>query len=352
MELDEARKRIEDIDRRIVELLAERLRLAEEIAKTKLVKGLNIVDDAREVELRLMWRKLAAAYGVPLELIERVFDCVLSYSKEVQFRILDSRMCKPENSIGSVAILGYGRMAQALGKLLVRGGYSVVVTGRDVDRAKSLANTIGCGFGTVEEVLRGCRYVLLALSPKAFEEGFVDGIAKDLSGKVVMDILSAKGRIFRYLEELSKLRQFHYVSTHPLFGPSTPAQGQKIVLIPSETGTTVLNDVVKLWKCCGLDVVIASFEEHEKAMAIVQVLTHLVLLAFEHSANVLSEKLGVNHVRFSTPTFKEVMAIVTRLNEIRDVVIEIQKNNLFSPFVHKVLLDTLSNLVSSLGGDK
>lgn len=349
MEINDIRKRIEDIDRHIVELLAERLKLSEEVAKIKLRRGVNIVDDAREVELRLLWRRFAVIYNIPLDFIEQIFSVVLNYSKNIQLKTLTDNICTRDKSISnSITIVGYGRMAQALGTLLAK-YYDVTITGRDLGKADALAKAIGCKANILKMALQEGRYIVLALSPEAFEDSFILRIAENVYEKIVMDILSAKGKLFKQLEELSRKYQFHYISTHPLFGPSTPAIGQKIVLTPSETGKDVIDEVTTLWRCAGLDVIIAELEEHEKAMAVVQVLTHLLLLIFEYSIEELSKKLNINYMKFSTPTFREIVTIMNRLNEIKDVVFEIQKNNAFSALVHKVFLDIVSKIVPQLG---
>lgn len=350
MSLEETRRRIEEIDKNIVELISKRLKLVEEIAKIKARGGLGIVDDMREVELKILWRRYATSYGVPLSLVERIFSVLLSYSKDIQFNVVTNRECyEHAKACGAIAIIGYGRMARALGMLLVNKGYEVIISGRDIGKAKALAKDVGCIASRLDDALRNSRYVLLTLSPRAFEERFIDKIAGELHEKIVMDILSAKGSIYKHLEELSKIHHFYYISVHPLFGPSTPAAGQKIVLIPSETGTEFVNEVVKLWKCASLDPLVTSFEEHEKAMSIVQVLTHLLILVFEASLNELSRKLSVDYIKFSTPTFKEFLAITFRLDEIRDVVLEIQKNNIFSPLVRETVLEIVKRVISQLG---
>lgn len=350
MRIEEIRRDIEEVDRSIIELLAKRLKLVEEIAKLKQAKNMSIVDDIREVELKLFWRKSASMYCIPLDLVDQMFSLILSYSKDVQLKSTVYNSCPTDR--GGIAIVGYGKMAQALGTILIRGGYSVTVTGKDQGKANILAKTLGCKASSIGEAIQDNKYVVLALSMEAFKSGFIDGVVKHMSGKIVMDILSAKSWVFKYLERLSKDRQFHYVSTHPLFGPSTTAVGQKIVLMPSETGSEVLEEVVLLWRCVGLDTVIAEYEEHEKAMAIVQVLTHLLLTVFQLSAEELSKKLDVSYVKFSTPTFREITAVVLRLSGIRDTILEIQKNNIFTPLVYEVVLNVVNNLVAQLGGDR
>ncbi|MEM1541654.1 MAG: bifunctional chorismate mutase/prephenate dehydrogenase [Ignisphaera sp.] len=350
MDIAEIRKKIDDIDRQIIELLSRRLELVKSIAEHKRSYGLSINDEAREIDLSIKWRKLAATYGVPPDLVEQILEEILKHSKKLQLDVIKSiDGCRSVYG-ARVAIVGYGKMGKALGSQIIRRGFEVVITGRDIDKAKTVARELGCSAIELEKALTTCNHIILALSLQAYLDGFVDIIARHMSGKIVMDILSSKNLVYEYVEKLSHVYGFAYVSTHPLFGPSTSAYGQKIAVIPSGSGKDVLEDVVDFWRCVGLDPVVVSYEEHEKAMAVVQVLTHMLILLFQLGVEELSKELGIDPLKLSTPTFRELTAISIRLNEIKDVVYEIQKNNSFSPLVHEKIFVLFRKIVERLGG--
>ncbi|MEM3980637.1 MAG: prephenate dehydrogenase/arogenate dehydrogenase family protein [Ignisphaera sp.] len=350
MNVGEIRKRIDEIDEEIINLLARRLSLAKVIAEIKTNLGQSISDDIREVELTLRWRRLATAYRVPWGLAEQILRAILVYSKKIQLSIV-SKNCNHRLK-ETVVIVGYGRMGKALAIQITRRGFDVVLSGRNIDKAKAIAREIKCRAEPLDNAIGMGKYIILALPVKAYEEGFVDGIAASLSKRIVMDILSSKAWVYKYLEELSSKHGFYYVSTHPLFGPLTPVEGQKIAVIPSATGRDVLVDVVDFWRCVELDPVIVSYEEHEKAMAIVQVLPHLYILSFQALVEELSEELAVDPYKLSTPTFKELIAVAKRLNEIKDTVYEIQKSNPFSPLVHNQIIKSIQRFSEVILGGK
>lgn len=80
-ELAALRKRIDEIDRGLVGLLAERRRSVAEVARVKKTLGLGAVDSARELELRERWAKMAREAGVPEEAALGVLDAVLGPSR-------------------------------------------------------------------------------------------------------------------------------------------------------------------------------------------------------------------------------------------------------------------------------
>lgn len=350
MDINEVRKQIDDVDEEIVKLIAKRISLIKTIAKIKASLNQSVADDSRDVELIVKWRKLSTLHGVPWELAEQILKEILVYSKKIQLNIIAENVCHSYRE--AVVVVGYGRMGKSLAIQMIRKGLEVVVAGRSDEKAEAMAKEVGCNAKPLDEAVSMGRYIILAVPPQAYEEKFVESIAEKLGEKIVMDILSSKSWIYSYLEELSLKHRFYYVSTHPLFGPSTPAEGQKIIVIPSRTGRDVLAEVVNFWRCLELDPVIATYEEHEKAMAVVQVLTHLHILLFQLAVEELSKDLNIDPLKFSTPTFKEFTAIVKRLDEIKDVLYEIQRSNPFSPLVYDKVVKSIQYIRGKIYGVK
>lgn len=78
--MEEARDRIDDIDRRLVELLAERYAVVDELCEMKVEKGDTIKDSAREEELLERLTTLAEAHDLSPDLVRRLYDEILSHS--------------------------------------------------------------------------------------------------------------------------------------------------------------------------------------------------------------------------------------------------------------------------------
>ncbi|MEF8794920.1 MAG: bifunctional 3-deoxy-7-phosphoheptulonate synthase/chorismate mutase [Salinivenus sp.] len=82
--LQEARDRIDDIDRRFVELLAERYAVVDDICKLKEEEGNTIKDHDREAELLDHVAAVAEEEGLSPDLVRRLFGEILSHSVERQ----------------------------------------------------------------------------------------------------------------------------------------------------------------------------------------------------------------------------------------------------------------------------
>lgn len=96
--LQEARDRIDDIDRRFVELLAERYAVVDDICKLKEEEGNTIKDHDREAELLDHVAAVAEEEGLSPDLVRRLFGEILSHSVERQQERRQEEADDPEGS--------------------------------------------------------------------------------------------------------------------------------------------------------------------------------------------------------------------------------------------------------------
>jgi chorismate mutase len=82
--LQEARDRIDEIDRRFVELLAERYAVVDDICALKEQEGDTVRDPDREAELLDHVSAIAEENGLSPTLVRRLFKEILSHSVERQ----------------------------------------------------------------------------------------------------------------------------------------------------------------------------------------------------------------------------------------------------------------------------
>ncbi|MEO7457154.1 MAG: chorismate mutase [Gemmatimonadaceae bacterium] len=78
------RGEIEEIDRRIVALIAERLAVAKQTARAKRAAGLAILDPQREAEVIRRAGVLAREHGLPAEAVREIYWQLVGLSRRVQ----------------------------------------------------------------------------------------------------------------------------------------------------------------------------------------------------------------------------------------------------------------------------
>lgn len=84
--LQEARARIDEINERVVELLAERQAVVDELCTLKADADRTVRDPEREAELLAHVRSVAEDEGLPPDLAEILFEAILKHSVQRQCR--------------------------------------------------------------------------------------------------------------------------------------------------------------------------------------------------------------------------------------------------------------------------
>lgn len=84
MSLEDLRRGVDDVDARLVRLLAERLKLSSKIGAEKSRLGKSLTDASREAVVMERIRKLAADEGIDAGAVESVYRRIIAASKGVQ----------------------------------------------------------------------------------------------------------------------------------------------------------------------------------------------------------------------------------------------------------------------------
>ena len=84
MSLEDLRRKIDEADTRIVRLIAERLRIAQEIGKEKKKQGKQVEDNEREKRVLEKVRSIAQEEKISQEDVESIYRQIVTVSKSVQ----------------------------------------------------------------------------------------------------------------------------------------------------------------------------------------------------------------------------------------------------------------------------
>ncbi len=251
------RAMVDAIDREILQLLARRNGLVADIAIHKREHHLPIRDLQREREILADRRARAQELGVSPELIESLWRLVLWASRDRQAALRAE--VPPEIEPRTVAIIGGdGAMGRCMARLFGDLGHAVMIADLDTqltpDEAAAVADVvlISVPIDVTEAVIR-------RLGPRVRPDA------------LLMDVTSLKAGP---LEAMLASSPASVVGTHPLFGPSVHSlQGQRVVLTPGR-GTAWLDWLRQMFHARGINVVETSAAEHDRIMAVVQVLVH------------------------------------------------------------------------------
>lgn len=219
----------------------------------------------------------------------------------------------------NITIIGAGgKMGQWFAKYFVSNGYQVVgydsevqITDKAVKKSESLVGAILSAD------------IVLLCTPTRRTPEIIRLIAKEMKrGSYLIEISSQKAKTAAALLKIPA--KINPVCIHPMFGPGAKKiKGQNIISIPIKDAKKELSLVKTLFE--GANFVTIDAIEHDKKIAIILGLTHLVNLAF---ANILAkdDKISLTE-RMSGTTFK-IQKILTEsiMTESTDLIETIISN--------------------------
>jgi prephenate dehydrogenase len=196
-----------------------------------------------------------------------------------------------------------------------------------------------------------CPVVILATPVSALRET-ARALAPHLRpGALVADVGSVKvvpAAILR--EELPA--HVEILATHPLFGPQSARdgiRGLKVAVCPIR-GRQGPRTAAFLRRVLGLEVVLTAPEAHDRAMAVVQGLTHLIAKVLVRMEPLPGRSGGR---RMTTRSFDGIMAAVDMVrHDAPEVFSAIERQNPFAPEVRRRFFALAAELEGELDADR
>jgi chorismate mutase/prephenate dehydrogenase len=279
------RGQIDAVDREILELLARRMGIVAEIAGAKRDSGVRVRDPKRESEILSDRRSHAEQLGLSAELIESLFRLIMWASRDYQAQL--KAEVPFDMAPKTVAIVGgLGAIGKRLAQVFEDLGHSVLIADLDTEltpeqaAARADVTIVSVPIAVTEEVIR-------RVGPHVPAEG------------LLMDVTSVK---MAPLEAMLGATNASVLGTHPMFGPGVHSlQGQRVVLCKGR-GEAWADWVRTVFRARGLVITEATADEHDRAMALVQVLNHFQTQVFGLTLARLGAPLAEG-LKFTSPAY-------------------------------------------------
>lgn len=84
MKLDKLRKKIDQVDRKIIDLVGQRLAVVKKISEIKKKDKIPVTDKKRETEVMAKIRSYSASNNISVQLAESIFRLIIKENKRVQ----------------------------------------------------------------------------------------------------------------------------------------------------------------------------------------------------------------------------------------------------------------------------
>jgi len=291
--LEGHRAKIDAIDQRLVDLLAERQRVVEQIAELKKAHNLPAYHPAREENLISQRRRQGAEAGMDPDGVDELFRCILRQSRGKQNASLTRRSVRP----GAVVLVvgGRGSMGGYLARWFVDSGYAVRILDReDWDRAAGLCSGIDLALVCVPiDVTASVVRMLCPLLPPDC---------------LLADVTSVKEAPLRAMLEA---HPGPVLGLHPLFGPTCSTMDKQIVVYIQGRDPDAGRWLLDQFSAWGNILLTAEAREHDDIMSVVQALRHFATFVFGRFLLRKDINLG-RTLEFSSPIYRLEMGMVGR----------------------------------------
>jgi chorismate mutase/prephenate dehydrogenase len=270
MNLDELRSELSTVDRRLVELIAERQRLVSDIGRSKQSSGTGTRDYAREKDVLDMGRSQAAQLGIDPDLAENILRQLIYSSLASQER--DRVISEGKGDGRSVLVIGgAGNMGRWFVEFFASQGFTTTIADKSVREGPGAFNNWTDA---------GVAYdVIVVATPLAVSGRILAQLAVLKPAGLIFDIGSLKSPLQDGLAEL-QAAGCRVTSLHPMYGPNTRLlSGRHLIFV--DAGCAEATAAAKeLFAATMVEQIDMSLDDHDRLIAYVLGLSHALNIAF------------------------------------------------------------------------
>lgn len=301
MTLEELRKRLSEVDRELIGLVAARQRIVAEIGAHKILNSVPTRDYEREREVLKSASAQARSLGLEPDLAEQIMQLLIRASLTHQEQ---SRVAAGTSGAGKRVLIigGAGKMGAWFAHFLSSQGFAIEVAD------PSLGEVAFPRIGDWRESSLDYDWIVVATPMKVAGE-VLSQLATRRPRGVVVDIGSLKSPMRDGLARLVAAG-CKVTSIHPMFGPDTRLlSGRHIVFC--DVGVPEATRAARaLFASTMAEQTEMSVDDHDRLMAYVLGLSHALNLAF-FTALAASGELVPRLQHMSSTTFDEQLKVAT-----------------------------------------
>jgi len=298
MSLENLRDALSDVDRQIIDLIAERQRIVGEIGLSKLSEGTATRDFAREKVVIDRGRAQAEKIGVDPELAESILSELIRSSLASQER--DRVVAEGQGNGRRVLIIGgAGKMGGWFVDFFASQGFDTTVADASADDAPGV-------FRNWTDA--GVDYdVIVVATPLAVSGRILAQLAVLNPTGLVFDIGSLKTPLVDGLRELQQAG-CKVTSLHPMFGPNTRLLSGRHLIVCDAGSAEATAEAKALFAATMVEQLDMGLEDHDRLIAYVLGLSHALNIAF-FTALAESGEAAPKLARMSSTTFDSQLLV-------------------------------------------
>ncbi|MFS1704300.1 bifunctional chorismate mutase/prephenate dehydrogenase [Alteromonas sp. AMM-1] len=291
-QLSELRQGIDELDSQLVELLAKRAVLAAKVGDIKAKTGMPIYVPSREASMLEDRQRQAESAGVSPSLVEDLLRRIMRESYHIQN---NRYRCANPDVKRIVIIGGAGALGSVFVGLFTRSGYQVDILEKE-------------DWSDAERLFSRASLVLLSV-PINLTVDVISKLKALPEHCILADITSIKDKP---LAAMMAVHNGPVVGLHPMFGPDAPGMIKQVVVVCHGRGNETYDWLLQQMQIWGANLIETSAQEHDKAMAFIQVMRHFN--TFVYGAHLAGENPDLMQLtQLSSPIYRLELAMVGRL---------------------------------------
>jgi chorismate mutase/prephenate dehydrogenase len=316
--LEDLRRRINELDRQILELVGQRQETSREIARAKRATGHATRDYSRERDVLLAARETGRQYGVSPQVAENILRLLIRSSLTTQEQ---ASVAAQGAGSGRTALIvgGAGKMGRWFAEFMASQGFAVTV-----------ADPAGAppGFAHIADWhASDLEFDFIVIATPL---GLTDKILRELAMRrpkgVIFDVGSLKSPLRAGLNAL-KSHGCRVTSLHPMFGPDTELLSGRHVIFVEAGSPDATRAARELFGSTMVEQVVMSLDEHDRLIAYVLGLSHALNIAF-FTALAESGEAAPRLAQLSSTTFDSQLDVASKVaQESPELYFEIQSLN-------------------------
>jgi len=339
MNLDELRTALTELDGQLVQLVARRQALSEQVAAVKRATGRATRDFGREREVILRGRTAAQRLGVSPDLAESLLR-----------QLIQSSLATQEQAGVAAQAHGSGKRALVIGGRGKMGGWFVEFLASQGFRV-NIADPAGGipGFDYLADWPNDPLEfdVIVLATPLSATANLLQTLAKRKPRGLIFDLGSLKTPLRTGLEALVNAG-CRVTSLHPMFGPDTELLSGRHVIFIDLGNAAALQEAQELFAPTMAERVVMGLDEHDRLIAYVLGLSHALNIVF-FTALAESGEAAPRLAKLSSTTFDSQLDVASRVAaESPDLYFEIQSLNEYGGESLLALQQAVERLVAAV----
>ncbi|MFQ5740093.1 MAG: prephenate dehydrogenase/arogenate dehydrogenase family protein [Acidobacteriota bacterium] len=298
-DLAQLREELAQLDRRILELVAERQKRAEKVGEIKQTSGLDTRDFTQEKEVVERSRRIADDLGLPPRVAEQLMRLLIRLALTTQER---QRVIHQAGGSGRrvLVIGGAGQMGRWFVRFLASQGFEVEVA----DPSMPIPGFVHLSDWRQSELDQD---VIVIATPVRVTREILVELARRRPQGLVFDISSLKSSLRDGLRQLVQAG-VRVTSLHPMFGPDTELLSGRHIIFVDVGVPEATQEAARLFASTMARQVAMELEDHDRLIAYVLGLSHALNIAF-FTALAESGEAAPRLARLSSTTFDSQLAV-------------------------------------------